>query len=433
LEDTIMSDALRSVHNTGIGRKQLVTSARELLDAASDPDVRSIAVSADLSDLPAIRLAPGTSLLGQTNGRSALSFAPGVDGLCLSTDNTVMDLDLFAEDDRCAIWNDESASGLGTLTLCRINTTGRVRVLARGNVRSGHLVVQELDIVSADASAETDRPHEYGVDVLQGGFTLWNMQPDENAVITADLTGLSAGRSGAPVLGSGIFVSGGGETGGRLEVQHLRTREVYSNGCIEPGTAGLISGGVFVVYGTRVDLVETLGQVITYGPNDMALDNWGVVERWISKDKITTFGPSGVGFVNFGTIGKLQAEAPIETFGQGARGFNVYTGTVRSADFDRIVTHGDGAVGVQISQPVGQLAVRRGIETFGAVGDSLVKGVVMKLPATGLSIKAGGSAQSVCIEGGLRTHGKNVIPLEQSGSIQSLRIEDGFSSRGESQ
>lgn len=428
-----MSEALRSVHNIGIAKRRIVTSAQELLEAARDPDVHTIVVSATLSDLPAIRLAPGTSLFGQTNGPSALSFAPGVDGLCLSTDNTVMDLDLFAENDRCAIWNDESANGLGTLTLRRIRTTGRVRVLARGNVRSGHLVVEELDIVSADARAEIDRPHEYGVDVLQGGFTLWNMQPDEDVVITADLTDLSAGRLAAPVLGSGIFLSGAGETGGRLEVQHLRTRAVYSNGCIEAGTAGLISGGVFVVYGTRVNFVENSGEVITYGPNDMALDNWGVVERWISKDNITTFGPSGVGFVNFGTIGKLQAEAPIETFGQGARGFNVYTGTVRSADFDRIVTHGDGAVGVQISQPVGQLAVRRGIETFGAVGDSLVKGVVMKLPATGLSIKAGGSAQSICIEGGLHARGKNVLPLEQNGSIQSLRIEGGFSFRGESQ
>jgi hypothetical protein len=35
-----------------------------------------------------------------------------------------------------------------------------------------------------------------------------------------------------------------------------------------------------------------------------------------------------------------------------------------------------GAVGIQISQPVGQIKVRRGVETFGGAGDSLVKGVV---------------------------------------------------------
>jgi hypothetical protein len=103
--------------------------------------------------------------------------------------------------------------------------------------------------------------------------------------------------------------------------------------------------------------------------------------------------PSGIGFVNFGTVNQLPVNASIETFGQGARGFNVYTGTVQSAEFDRVVTHADGAVGIQISQPVGQITVRRGIETYGATGDSLVKGVVVRLPATALSVKTGGHAR----------------------------------------
>ena len=37
---------------------------------------------------------------------------------------------------------------------------------------------------------------------------------DERVVISAKLVGLSAGREGAPVRGSGIFVSGAGFTGG---------------------------------------------------------------------------------------------------------------------------------------------------------------------------------------------------------------------------
>jgi hypothetical protein len=410
-EEFIMSQAVASISSVASGKVDVVNSVQELVDATGNPAVKTIAVATDLSEIPGIRLAPGVGLRSQTNFRAALRFAEGTDGICLSSDNVVADLDLFASNDRCAIWNDESVSSFGALALRRLKTTGRVRILARGNVLSGHLVVEELDIASADARAEKDRPHEYGVDVLQGAFTLWNMQTDEKIVITADLIDLSAGRFGAPVLGSGIFVSGSGETGGRLEVQHLRTKAVYSDGRIEPGTPGQISGGVFVVHGARVDLVENTGAVTTYGPNDMALDNWGVVDRWISKDKVTTFGPSGVGFVNFGTIGKLQTEAPIETFGQGARGFNVYTGTVRSGDFDRIVTHADGAVGVQISQPVGTLVFRRGIETFGAVGDSLVKGVVMKLAATALSIRPGGSAESIHIQGGLRAHGQDGLAL----------------------
>jgi hypothetical protein len=135
-----------------------------------------------------------------------------------------------------------------------------------------------------------------------------------------------------------------------------------------------------------------------------------------------------VGFVNFGRINELVAQAPIETFGLGARGFNVYTGTIRSADFDRIVTNGDGAVGVQINQPVGRLIFRRGIETHGAIGQSLVKGVLQDLPATALSIKPGGSAYDIQVLGGLHSHGAGVLAFEQHGSIESLQVEGGFSS-----
>jgi hypothetical protein len=134
----------------------------------------------------------------------------------------------------------------------------------------------------------------------------------------------------------------------------------------------------------------------------MALDNWGTVDRWIAKEKITTLGPSGIGFVNFGKIHQISVEAPIETFGPGARGFNVYAGTVHRAELDRIVTHADGAVGVQIGQPIGELIVRRGIETFGGTGPSLVKGVVTNLSAIALSIKEGGSVQRIEIEDGIR-------------------------------
>lgn len=408
--------------------ERIVRTREEFLDATVDPTVTVITIANDLSELPKLRLAPGVQLRGAANLQPALRFVPGVDGISVSTDNLVAGLGVFVSDDRCAIWNEDSATNLGTIAIQHVNTTGRVQVVARGNVRRGHIVVDGLDIVSADSTSLTDRPHEYGVDVLQGAFTLWNMQDDKEAVITADLIDISVGRLGRPVLGSGIFVCGAGDSGGRLEIQRLRTGPVYSDGRIEPGAANVISGGVFVVYGTRVDLVENAGSITTYGPNDMALDNWGTVDRWISHEKVTTFGPSGVGFVNFGTIGKLRTEAPIETLGQGARGFNVYTGTVRVGDFDRIVTHGDGAVGVQISQPVGILIFRRGIETFGTIGDSLVKGAVMKLAATALSIKVGGSAEQIRVEGGLRTHGKDVPPMEQSGSIGSLTVEGGFRS-----
>ena len=56
-----------------------------------------------------------------------------------------------------------------------------------------------------------------------------------------------------------------------------------------------------------------------------------------------------------------------------------------------------------MSQPVGEIKVRRGLETYGGKGESLVKGVVVNLSAIALSVKPGGSIERVQILGGLVT------------------------------
>ena len=383
-----------------------------------------------LTNAPSITLSPGQSLRGADPG-SGIMFAEGRDGVHLSTDNRIHSIRLQTSVEKRAIFNDTSVASLGRIEVRGIIATGRAQILARDKVRSGHVDAKDLDIVSADARDETDRPQGYGVAVLQGAFTLWNMQQDTDVTISADLVGLSAGRDGAPVRGCGIFVSGGGDKAGKLSVRRLEPDAVYSDGGIAPGTPDQITGGVFTVYGAHVDVVRNRGPVMTYGVNDIVLDNWGVVDRWTAEAKITSHGPSGIGFVNFGIVHELKVNAPIETFGQGARDFNVYTDTVDLAEFDRITTHADGAEGIQISQPIGRLVVRRGIETFGGTRPSLVKGKVISLSAIGLSIKPGGSAREIEISGGIKTHGAGVAPIEQHGAIESLRVSGGFLAAGD--
>lgn len=406
-------------------QNKLVATADDLIAASRDASVKNIVVRSALTGLHSFRLSPGQALVGEGD-QAVLSFVPGADGLQLSSDNEVAHIRLQASVDKRAIFNDTNVSSLGRMRLADVTAIGQVQILARGQVRSGHVDVDELDIIAADARAQPDRPQGFGVYVTQGAFTLWNMQADEQVVISADLKGLSVGRPVAPVLGSGIFVSGAGFKGGRLIVPRLETAAVYSDGKIPPGTPDMITGGVFTVFSAFVDVVRNLGPVVTYGVNDMVLDNWGTVDRWFAEEKLTSYGPSGIGFVNFGIVNELNVSAPIETFGQGARGFNVYDGTVNSAEFDRITTHADGAVGIQISQPIGRLVVHRGIETFGATGDSLVKGVVVKLSAIALSIKAGGSAREIEIDGGVVANGQGIAPIEIFGSIGSLYISDGI-------
>jgi hypothetical protein len=406
-------------------RVATVKTVEELLQAVADQRFTAIMVDGFLSDVPAIRLSPHQAIVGTSPDSSGLKFLDGADGIELSSDNAVSSLTVVTSPDRLAIWNDESVSGFGTLEIDQVRTVGRVRLFARDRIKSGRVEVRGLDIIEADARGATERPHGYGVFVLQGAFTLWNLQPDPEVKITANISRLSVGRQSAPVLGSGVFVAGQASNGGSLHVERLETGAVYCDGRIKAGTPNQITGGVFVLDGAVADLVENRGPVTTFGANDMALDNWGFVDRWLALDKITTLGPSGIGFVNFGVTRTLELEAPIETFGQGARGFNIYAGTVQTATFDRIITHADGAVGVQISQPAGKIAVRRGIETYGGTGPSLVKGVIQQLSAIALSVKPGGQVDSIEIRGGLKTHGREIPPLEQLGSIRSLSIEGG--------
>jgi hypothetical protein len=129
--------------------------------------------------------------------------------------------------------------------------------------------------------------------------------------------------------------------------------------------------------------------------------------------------------VNFGTVNSLQVNAPIETFGQGARGFNVYTGTVR---MPRSSASSHTATARLAFRSLSRS--RRGIETFGGTGKSLVKGVVMDLSAIALSVRPGGSARAIDIAGGTIAHGKGISPPELHGAIDSLRISDGFAAAG---
>lgn len=406
--------------------ERIVRSRSELLDAASAIDVISIVCMNSIDGLHHFALNPKVTLRGFPGTVSRLEFISGEQGIALTRDNCLVDIEVCTDSDQAAISASPNNGDWGILELRNLVVTGRVLLEAQGTHVKGHVQVCDLHIRAADASQQERRPSGYGVNVKQGAFTLWNLSDTPESRISADLIGISIGLPGAPVYGSGIFVSGSGEAGGQVFLTRLEAGPIFSDGRILPNTADLISGGVFIVQNVIADEVVTRGPVSTYGPNDMALDNWGTVEKWTSCAPVKTYGASGVGFVNFGTIGRLIVKAPIETAGQGARGFNVYTGTVKIAEFDRIVTHGDGAVGIQVSQPVGHITVHRGIETFGSKGDSLVKGVIQQLPATAVSVKEGGLIEKLSIRGGIRTHGRDVPPLESHGLIKEFHLSGGM-------
>lgn len=108
-----------------------VSTRAELLAAAADRGVGTIAVAADLTDLPTFRLSPGQTLVA-ANRKLVLSFAAGQDGLQLSTDNRVEGLELSTDPDKRALFNDTGVERLGRLVLTNLRITGVVQLLAAG-------------------------------------------------------------------------------------------------------------------------------------------------------------------------------------------------------------------------------------------------------------------------------------------------------------
>jgi hypothetical protein len=104
---------------------------------------------------------------------------------------------------------------------------------------------------------------------------------------------------------------------------------------------------------------------------------------------------------------------------------------VKEATFHSLVTHGNGSIGMQISKPVGSITVKNGILTNGSKGQTLVKGVIMELPADGVSVKPGGEIRQLTIAGGITTHGDEVHSYNvEGGVVQQLTIQGTVEAHG---
>lgn len=381
-----------------------------------------------------ILLPEGVILNGkpQENGELPLLSFEHSDGIGLSANNSVKNLNIDAPANHKAIFNTTVQQDLGTFTLENLLVKGQVSIITRVGVEKANIVIDNVDIHSADARHYLEQPQKYGVNVLQGALTIYNINPNADSLISVSVSHLSIGRKNAPVSGCGVFVSGFGDKGGRTEISKLHVKAVYSNGKIPLGVADYITAGVFVLYGTHANEVITDGEVITYGVNDMVLDVWGSVDNWTSNAPVISYGPSGVGFVNFGIVKNFTVNAPLQTYGLGARGYNQYDGTVENISFQSIETFGDGSVGIQISKKIGTLTVNGNVTTHGSIGASLVKGVYFDLPAYGLSIKNGGEAKNITIKGNIATFGDNVISyvVEEGGNPGALTVEGEITARG---
>ena len=400
-----------------------ITSLLELMAALSEKGPRTLELQTSVTCPFSITLPPGTALTGKDKDGCILCFCNG-DGVGLTADNRIATLFFFNDTATTEIYTQTGISDMGCITLEDLSVTGQVSIITRAGTDNLTLVADKLHVAACDCRRYSEQPQKYGVNVYQGAVTVYNFSGDPKSNIHASLTSISVGARRSPVIGSGIFVSGFGDQGGSVQLEKLTTGAVYSCGMLPYGTADIITAGVFIVYGVHAKHVEHFAEIVTYGVNDMVLDTWGTVENWIAHAPVVSYGPSGIGFVNFGTVHNFVAESKIVTHGLGARGFNQYDGTVKNIRFKSIETFGDGSIGVQVSKPVGTIVVDEGITTHGSVGNTLVKGVNMQLPAEAFSVKPGGLVEKLVVNGDLVTHGADVATYAiEGGKVGAIGIK----------
>lgn len=170
-----------------------------------------------------------------------LSFSRG-DGIGLSSNNTISDLTVQTKSDQRAIYTTLSKEDLGIFHLQNLTVSGQIQFITRIGTMKSELIADNIDIVACDARNGIEQPQKYGVNVLQGAFTVYNFNGNPESLLKTKLTNISLGRKNAPVLGSGLFVSGFGDNGGFTEAELITTREIYSNGMNTYGVANIITG-----------------------------------------------------------------------------------------------------------------------------------------------------------------------------------------------
>lgn len=397
------------------------------LQAALSRGEKAIELGRTITALHSIILPAGVTLTGakQEDGTLPMVIFINTDGFGATKDNTISDLTISTPAEKKAVYAAFTDEDAGTLTFTNLHVTGQFSVIMRLGTKKANVVMDHVDVVNADARSFLEQPQKYGVNVLQGAITLYNFNSEKDSLMTVRAENLTVGRRDAPVSGSGIFVAGFGDDGGRMEIERLHTGAVYSVGRLAQGVADYITAAVFVLNGAHAKEVMHDGEIVTYGTNDMVLDAWGEVDDWIVNAPVLSYGPSGIGFVNFGKVKNFDAsKSPFVTYGTGARGYNQYDGTVDNIHFKSVTTNGDGSIAIQVSKPIGTLTVDESIETHGSKGNSLVKGVNMELPAIALSVKDGGVIRELNVGKDIATHGDEVVSLnvDKGGEITAATI-----------
>jgi len=328
-----------------------VTSAAELLDALATAD--DIEVDGSLAGMPMITLRPGVTLRGGT-----LRF--GAKGVWLTSDNLLEDANVIVPDWEVAIGNDTAVADLGRLTVRNVRARGQVLLLAGDAVRRGHVEVDGLTVVSADLRGRPDRPHGFGVDAMQGAFTLWR----------SGRRGRAAHRSHRQGANDMVLDNWG-------QVGDWTARA--------PITSHGPSGIGFVNFGT-LDRLDVQAPVTTYGVGARGFNVYDGSLDSARFESITTHADGAVGVQVSRALPVLDIAGSVTT--NGSRGTSLVRGVQiqlsaiavsvqptgrigRLSVGGSLSSHGDDVVTLDVEGAIDTLKVQHGITAAGAGSDAV--------------------------------------------------------------
>lgn len=135
-------------------------------------------------------LPEGVSLSGkpQENGELPLLSFQNSDGIGISANNAVQNLNIDAPVNHKAIFNTTVQEDLGTFTLENLFIKGQVSIITRVGVKKANVVIDNVDIHSADARHYLEQPQKYGVNVLQGALTIYNINPNPDSLLSVSVS-----------------------------------------------------------------------------------------------------------------------------------------------------------------------------------------------------------------------------------------------------
>lgn len=408
---------------------RIINTVEELVAASQDRTARYLILRNDLTDVPSVRLMPFQSISGEFDGKK-IKFQKGAEGFCLSKGNELKNLIIETDPDKRVIYQDQEMESMSTHHLSRLSVQGQISFIVGDKTKKGHIDASFVHVKHAATMQLLDRPNRFGVDMLQGAFTIWN-KSENNCEIDVDISHFSCGGETTPINGSGLVIAGTEEQMGRVKVNVLSCGHIYTKGEIGKGVADLVGAGIAICYQTLVRHMNIYGRITCYGGNEMGIYNWGTIERASMTDRIETHGANGCGFINAGNIGKFNFMHDIETFGNGARGFYMFEGVVKEIHFNKVTTHGDAASGIQFDHYIDVMSISEGIEVFGNALNVLFADTVVKASADALSIKHGGTMRLLKVSGSLISHGKEVRTIYNEAAIEKMMVSGKVLATGE--